>query len=57
MQYLGLAPTHGTQHCMGLKQKKFSWDFWCVDFWVITPRRRIEAQIAGAVSQKPSIVK
>ena len=36
MQYLGLAPTHGSQHCMGIKQKKFSWDFWCVDFWVVT---------------------
>ena len=36
MQYLGLAPTHGTQHCMGFKQKIFSWDFWCVDFWVVT---------------------
>ena len=51
MQYLGLAPTHGTQHCMGFKQKNFNWDFWCVDFWVVTATvlaRRVVLLLRGA---------
>ena len=50
MQYLGLAPTHGTQHCMGINQKNFSWDFWCVDFWVVTMGPHIERIVDVSIS-------
>ena len=28
---------HATSSLKGFKEKFCSWDFWCVDFWVVTP--------------------
>ena len=64
MQHLGLAPTNVTHHMGFLKKKFWSWDVWCVDFWVVT-RRLTEspnpsslpeaAPAPAAIAQAPTV--